>query len=219
MPELYIDSVAHKYGKNQVINNVYLKCEIGEIVGLLGRNGCGKSTLLKIIFGSIEPQYKHLKVNGVLIDRGYKTGHVSYLPQGNFIPGKMKLKTLLKLYINKFESDILQVDLIKENLDVSIRDLSGGQARLVESLLIIYGDSEFVLLDEPFSQLAPLIADELKMHIRQLSVVKGFIITDHHFKQILEVSSRIVLLHNGGNYNIKTTDDLKLHGYLPGEKR
>jgi ABC-type multidrug transport system ATPase subunit len=218
MSELYIDSVAHRYGENQIINNVYLKCEIGEVVGLLGRNGCGKSTLLKIIFGSIKPQYMHLKINGILIDKAYSTGNVSYLPQGNFIPGKMKLKTLMNFYINKYRSDFLQIDLINENLDVQIKNLSGGQARLVESLLILYGDSEFVLLDEPFSQLAPLIAEEMKLHIQRLKAVKGFIVTDHHYKQILDVSTRVVLLHNGGNYNIKTADDLKLHGYLPVDK-
>jgi len=217
MQELYIDSVSHRYGENQIINSVYLKCEIGEVVGVLGRNGCGKSTLLQIIFGSIQPQYKHLKVDDTLIDKGYKTGKISYLPQGNFIPGKMKLKTLLKLYINKYRNEVLQIDLIKENLNVPIKNLSGGQERLVESLLILYGDSKYVLLDEPFSQLAPLISEELKTHILKLKAVKGFIITDHH-KQILDISSRIVLLHNGGNYNINTTEDLKIHGYLPADR-
>lgn len=218
MQELYIDSVAHRYGSNQIINNVYIKCEVGEVVGLLGRNGSGKSTLLKIIFGSINPQYKHLKVNDNLINKGYRTGQISYLPQGNFIPAKMKLETLLKLFTNKYQTELLQIDLIRENLDVPLINLSGGQARLVESLLILYGDSHFVLLDEPFSQLAPLISEELKGHIQKLKSVKGFIITDHHYQQIIDISSRIVLLHNGGNYNIKTIDDLRIHGYLPAER-
>ncbi|MEJ7559436.1 MAG: ATP-binding cassette domain-containing protein [Pedobacter sp.] len=218
MSELYIDSVAHRYGVNQVINNVYLKCDVGEVVGLLGRNGCGKSTLLKIIFGSVNAQYKHLKINDVLIDKGYKTGNISYLPQGAFIPGKLKLKTLLKLYVNIYQNELLQVDIIKENLDVPLRNLSGGQARLVEALLVMYGDSEFVLLDEPFSQLAPLIADELKMHILNLKARKGFIVTDHHYKQILDISTRVVMLHNGGNYNIRTAEDLIIHGYLPADR-
>jgi len=218
MEELYIDSVAHRYGSNQIINNVYIKCEVGEVVGLLGRNGSGKSTLLKIIFGSINPQYKHLKVNDNLVNKGYQTGQISYLPQGNFIPAKMRLKTLLKLFTNKYQTELLQIDLIRENLDVPLRDLSGGQARLVESLLILYGDSEYVLLDEPFSQLAPLISEELKDHIQNLMPVKGFIITDHQYQQIIDISTRVVLLHNGGNYNIKTIDDLRIHGYLPADR-
>jgi lipopolysaccharide export system ATP-binding protein len=219
MSELYIDSVAHRYGTNQIINSVYLKCAIGEVVGILGRNGCGKSTLLKILFGSLTPQYAHLKINDILTRKPYKTGLVSYLPQGSFIPGKMKLKTLVKLFIHKFKNELLSIDLISENLDVPFNNLSGGQARLVESLLIIYGNSDFVLLDEPFSQLAPLITEELKIHIAKLSSVKGFIITDHHYQQILDVSTRVVLLHNGGNYPINTEDDLRMHGYLPSNRR
>ena len=215
MQELYIDSVDHRYGDNQIINNVYIKCEISEVVGLLGRNGCGKSTLLKIIFGSITPHYKHLKVNGNLVNKGYQTGAIAYLPQGNFIPPKMKITTLLQLFIHKYRDEILKIDIIKDNLNVPLKNLSGGQARLVESLLILYGDSDFVLLDEPFSQLAPLISEELKTHILKLKPIKGFIITDHHYQQILDISSRVILLHNGGNYTINTAEDLRLHGYLP----
>jgi ABC-type multidrug transport system ATPase subunit len=218
MSEIYIDSVAHRYGSNQVINNVYLKCEIGEVVGLLGRNGSGKSTLLKIIFGSISAQYKHLKIDDKLTDKGYETGKVSYLPQNNFLPAKLKLKTLLRLFTSKYRSDLLNINIIKENLDMPIGLLSGGHVRLVESLLILYGDSDFVLLDEPFSQLAPLISEDLKTHINKLKTVKGFIVTDHHYQQILDISTRVVLLHNGGNYNIETTDDLKIHGYLPADR-
>ena len=218
MPELYIDSVAHRYGKHQVINNVYIKCEIGEVVGLLGRNGCGKSTLLKIIFGSIQPQYKHLKVDGVFTEKGYQSRNISYLPQDNFIPAKLKVKTLLKLYVNRYRDELLRMDLVRENLNVPLGLLSGGQARLIECLLILYSDSDYVLLDEPFSQLAPLIAEELKSHIIKLKEVKGFIVTDHHYRQILSVSTRVVLLHNGGNYTINSEQDLKTHGYLPADR-
>ena len=215
MEELYIDSVAHRYGKRQVINNVYLKCEKGEVVGILGRNGCGKSTLLKIIFGSVKPQYKHLKINGILTNTGYKTRQISYLPQENFLPAKLKVETIVKLFINKYREEVLEIDLIRDYLKTPLSMLSGGELRLVECLMILYSDSDYVLLDEPFSQLAPLIADELKKHINNLKPVKGFIVTDHHYRQILSISSRVVLLHNGGNYTINSEEDLRLYGYLP----
>ncbi|RZK80456.1 MAG: ATP-binding cassette domain-containing protein [Pedobacter sp.] len=213
--ELYIDSVAHRYGDRQVLNNVYLTCKVGEVVGVLGRNGCGKSTLLKIIFGTIKPSYKHLKVNDVLVQKGYETKKISYLPQHNFIPAKLKIDTLLKLYINKYLPDIMEIELIKNNLKNRIGDLSGGQRRLVECLLILYSDSEFIILDEPFSQLAPNVIDEIHHYMLKLKTAKGFIVTDHYYQQILSISTRIVLIHNGCNYNINNEDDLILHGYLP----
>jgi ABC-type multidrug transport system ATPase subunit len=214
MQELYIDSVDHRYGERQILSGVYLTCKVGETVGLLGRNGSGKSTLLQIIFGSLSPTYMHLKLNGEHTQKAYLTKQVCYLPQVFFIPHYLKLSTLVYLYINRYRAAVLAIEVINVNLDMPIGSLSGGNRRLVEALLMLYSDAQFVLLDEPFSQLAPLIADELKMHIARLKTEKGFIITDHYYRQILEVSDRVILIHNGSNYTINEEDDLRLHGYI-----
>ncbi|MFD0941916.1 ATP-binding cassette domain-containing protein [Pedobacter boryungensis] len=215
MQELYIDSVNHRYGEYQVLSSVYLTCKIGEVVGLLGRNGSGKSTLLKIIFGSIQPRFKYLKIDDELQVKTYLTQQVAYLPQGYFIPHYLKIKDLIELYINNYKDQVLNLAIFKSNLNEPIGNLSGGNRRLVEALLILYSDAKYVLLDEPFSQLAPLIANELKEHIVHLKSQKGLIITDHYYRQIIEISSRIILLHNGCNYAINNEDDLIVHGYLP----
>lgn len=215
MQELYIDSVKHSFGNLDVLNNVYINCKIGEVVGLLGRNGSGKSTLLKIIFGAIKPHFKHLKLDGEFTQKGYLTNQIVYLPQGYFIPHYLKIADLIDLYINRFKEQVLKIDVFNQNLNEPIGNLSGGNRRLIEALLIIYSDAKYVLLDEPFSQLAPLITDEIKLHIQKLKAEKGFIITDHYYNKILEVSSRVILIHNGCNYAIKDEDDLRLHGYLP----
>lgn len=215
MAELYVDSVAHSFGGHSVLNNVYLKCGVGEVVGVLGRNGSGKSTLLKIIFGSIKPNYKFIRIDDELVQKGYLTHKIAYLPQGYFLPQYLSLELLVNLYVNKYREQLLAIDLFREHLKVRIGDLSGGHRRLAEALLMIYSDAKYILLDEPFSQLAPLISEQLKYHIRELLPEKGFIVTDHDYQQILDVSSRVVLIHNACNYNIGHTDDLILHGYLP----
>lgn len=215
MDELYIDSVNHRYGAREVLSSVFLNCKIGEVVGLLGRNGSGKSTLLKIIFGEVKPKFMHLKVDEKLTTKAYLTGKVAYLPQGFFIPQNLKIKDLINVYANKYKEQLLAIEVIKTNLSEQIGNLSGGNRRLVEALLLIYSDAKYVLLDEPFSQLAPLIADELKLHILKFSNQKGFIVTDHYYRQILEISTRIVLINNGCNYHINNEDDLILNGYLP----
>ena len=215
MDELYIDSVNHRYGDREVLSSVFLNCKIGEVVGLLGRNGSGKSTLLKIIFGEIKPRFMHLKVDGEFTKKAYLSGQVAYLSQGFFIPQYLKINDLVNLYANKYKDELLAIDVIKTNLTEPIENLSGGNRRLVEALLLIYSDAKYVLLDEPFSQLAPLIADELKTHIARFKEQKGFIITDHYYRQILEISTRIVLINNGCNYSINNEDDLILNGYLP----
>ena len=215
MDELYIDSVNHRYGDREVLSSVFLNCKIGEVVGLLGRNGSGKSSLLKIIFGEIKPRFMHLKVDGKFTKKAYLSGQVAYLSQGFFIPQYLKINDLVNLYANKYKDELLAIDVIKTNLSEPIGNLSGGNRRLVEALLLIYSDAKYVLLDEPFSQLAPLSADELKTQIARFKEQKGFIITDHYYRQILEISTRIVLINNGCNYSIKNEDDLILNGYLP----
>ena len=215
MDELYVDSVSHRYGDREVLSSVFINCKIGEVVGLLGRNGSGKSTLLKILFGEVKPKFMHLKVDEKLTTKAYLTGKVAYLPQGFFIPQNLKIKDLVNVYANKYKEQLLAIEVIKTNLSEQIGNLSGGNRRLVEALLLIYSDAKYVLLDEPFSQLAPLIADELKLHILKFSNQKGFIVTDHYYRQILEISTRIVLINNGCNYHINNEDDLILNGYLP----
>jgi len=215
MEELYVDSVAHSFGEHRVLNNVYVKCQIGEVVGVLGRNGCGKSTLLKIIFGNIKARYKFIRLDGEFVDKGYLTNQIAYLPQGYFIPHYLTLKILLGLYTSKYRDELLKIPLITANLEIKMGDLSGGNRRLIEAFLIIYSDAKYVLLDEPFSQLAPLVVQQLKKHILKMLPRKGFIVTDHYYRQILDISSRVVLIHNGCNYNIDNADDLMLHGYLP----
>lgn len=213
--ELYVDSVSHYYGNKLILNNAYIKCNIGEIIGLLGRNGSGKSTLLKIIYGSLTPQFKHLKLNGEIIKKPYLTNKISYLPQDFFLPKYMRVKELVNLYSSTYKEELLSINTIKKHLYDKVGDLSGGERRLIECLLIIYSNSTFVLLDEPFSQVSPLIIKEIQSHILKFKSKKGFIITDHYYEQILDISTRIVLLHNGANYAVKCVDDLKLHGYLP----
>jgi len=94
-------------------------------------------------------------------------------------------------------------------------ELSGGIRRMIETLLILYTDARYVLLDEPFSNIAPLYIDELNIHIKRLKAIKGFIITDHYYQRILDISDRLVLLNNGCNYRIDKPEDLHTFGYVP----
>ncbi|WP_316814699.1 ATP-binding cassette domain-containing protein [Pedobacter nyackensis] len=214
MQELYIDSVAHRYEKEYILNNVYINCKIGEIVGLLGRNGSGKSTLLKIIFGSIQPNYMHMRLNDEQVKRAYITGKVAYLPQHFFIPAHLRVKQLVEIYSNKYKKELFAQDIIRENINRAMEDLSGGQRRLIEFMLVLYGDSDFVLLDEPFTQLAPIVIEEMQRQLFNFRMLKGVILTDHYYQEIIKTASRIVLLHNGCNYRINGVADLQLHGYL-----
>ncbi|WP_406826060.1 ATP-binding cassette domain-containing protein [Pedobacter sp. KACC 23697] len=216
MQELSIDSVNQSFADREVLSSVYLNCKIGEVVGLLGRNGSGKSTLLKIIFGSLKANFKYLNINNIVYEKGYLSKNLSYLPQDNFIPKQITVMQAIHTFCKIKQADLKQIEFVDNHLNAKFYDLSGGERRFIECLLLIYSDVQYVLLDEPFSQLSPLWIEELKKHINKLKADKGFIITDHYYKSILDVSDRIVLLHNQCNYTINNEEDLVTYGYLTG---
>lgn len=211
---LEIDSVALAFGSKNILSGCYICCKPGEVVGLLGRNGCGKSSLLKVIFGTLEPQFKHITMKGKFISHSYLGHEVAYLPQDNFMPRFLRVKDV----IAECNPAIITHD-IKEKyadiLEMKCANVSGGERRFLECLWILSRPAEYFLLDEPFSEIAPYQVEILQDIIRELGKSKGVILTDHMYHPLLEVSNRIVLMHNNSVYNIKEEDDLVLYQYIP----
>lgn len=100
-------------------------------------------------------------------------------------------------------------------LDKKSKQLSGGEKRLLEILLIVYANSIYTLIDEPFNGVAPIYKEEIKKLIKEQSCNKGFIITDHDYRNIFDVATRIVIMYDGGIKEIKSKDELKYWGYIP----
>lgn len=99
---LEVDSIEKSYGYKIILSNVYLKCETGDIIGVLGRNGTGKSTLLKIIYGILPAEYKFVRINHQIRAKAYKhKNEIQYLPQDNFIPKNLKVSKAISLFIVK----------------------------------------------------------------------------------------------------------------------
>lgn len=216
---LYVDSVIKAFAARQVLTDVFLTCEQGEILGLLGRNGTGKSTLLKIIFGSLDADTKFVKVSGQQIG-GVRAGlnHIKYLPQGEFLPNDIKVKDFITLFCEQNEKRYLfRHPLVASLLNTRIKNLSGGEKRLIEVIGMIHSSAKFVLLDEPFNGIAPIYRDEIKELIKNQLANKGFIITDHDYRNILDVATRIILIFDGGTKEIHHSEELTEWGYLPDD--
>lgn len=217
MCKLHVDSVLKSFDTHQVLTDVFISCEKGEIVGLLGRNGCGKSTLLKIIFGSIPADNRFVRVDDVVLD-GLSAARstIKYLPQNGFLPSHAKVKTLIDLFCSKEGATIVkQHELVKPLLNRRRTQLSGGEVRILEILMVVYADSAFSFIDEPFNGVAPVYRDSIKAEIKAQSKHKGFIITDHDYRSIMDIATRIVVICDGGTKTVQTIDDLRDYGYLP----
>lgn len=213
--KLEIDSAQCRFGYKNVLNSVYLSCQVGEVVGILGKNGAGKSVLLKMIFGTLKGQFKRITINGEIIRRGFASGKIGYLPQRRLLPSNSQVKFVVNMFTDKHREILLENSYIKNHLNDRLNELSSGQARFIETLAVLYSDSPFILLDEPFTYLEPLLKLALLEEIEKIKTSKGIVVTDHSYRDILGVSDRIVLIHNGGNYHVNSEEDLVTHGYIP----
>jgi ABC-type multidrug transport system ATPase subunit len=216
MGNMHVDSVIKSFGTRQVLTDIFLSCSEGEILGILGRNGAGKSTLLKIIFGSLLADQKYVKIGNKIINGLFDNRYlVNYLPQHHFLPNHVKVKTIISLFCDEDNASLIKGnDLIKPMLDKKSKQLSGGEKRLLEILLIIHSNARYILIDEPFNGIAPIYKEYIKKLIKEHSKNKGFIITDHDYINILDIASRIVLIHDGGTKEILEPDELKIWGYI-----
>ena len=217
--ELYVDSITKEYNNKIVLKNIFLKVNSGDIIGLLGRNGCGKSTLLKIIFGTVEAESKFIRVNGTVYNNAYKNNRIKLLPQESFIPKHLKVKYVLKLYCKNIEIEKIKNDeIIKKIYNTKIKDISGGELRYLEIMLLMYLDTNFLLLDEPFNAVSPIIVEEMKKKIIEYSKEKGIILTDHDYRNVLSVSNKIYIMKNGSIKELKNSEELIEYGYIPNKQ-
>ncbi|MFD0793978.1 ATP-binding cassette domain-containing protein [Mucilaginibacter litoreus] len=212
---LKVDSVELAFGNRKILQDVYLSCRQGEIVGLLGRNGCGKSSLLKIIFGVLSCNYKHVSINDNYIVKGYYNNRIAYLPQHNYLPGEIKIKDLAPVLVDPlFWAEFSDHSIYKTTSNSTPSELSGGQLRQLETLMIIYSRADFILLDEPFTHITPVMVDEFKHIIKRCAAKKGIIVTDHQYYNILDISDRIILIKDGCTKHITDNQELVTYGYL-----
>lgn len=210
---LYIDSLSYSLKGEKLLNSIYLELSRNMIIGILGKNGSGKSTLLNIIFGNIKPTFAYMKCDGAVFKKGYKTKLISFLPQGRLFPYDMLIKDILTFF-SSFHNGFYEIDIIKNNLNNTLYQLSSGESRLVEILIVLYSNRPFCLLDEPFANLSPLSIDFIKNHIYILKQEKGILISDHNFRHVMELSDKICLLHNSNLVNINSYNELVHYNYV-----
>ncbi len=212
---LEVDNVELYFSNKRILNGVYLKAETGKVTGILGSNGCGKTSLMSIIFGSLQPKYKFIRLDSKPILKPlYRTNTISFLPQHNLSPNSLKIKTLFEfLKVDWFEFTIL-FESFSSYWDSNISTLSGGERRVLETYLILKSQKEIILLDEPFSHIAPLYIEKFKGLIQIEKQHKAIIITDHYFEDVIDSSDDLYLLKNGCTKLIENIEELEDYQYL-----
>ena len=217
MSILHIDSLSKNFGEKIILQNIFLSCKTGDIVGILGRNGCGKSTLFNIIFGTVKSDFDFIKIDQTILKNQWsRRNKIAYLPQHHFLPKNISVINALQLFCSDTNTKIISdLEYIKPFLEERTKNLSSGELRIVETLVIIFSDHPFALLDEPFHSISPKIVSDLKIFIQQQSKNKGFIISDHSYQDVLDICNRNYLLKDANLREITDFNDLKKFNYIP----
>lgn len=210
---LEADSIQLEFNGRKILSSIYLKCETGKITGLLGRNGQGKSCLMKIIYGSLLCE-KSVRFDNVAKQEAFRRPDLlRYLPQFNFIPKTLSLKRIFNDFELEYSSFENQFPEFKTRYKSTLNSLSGGETRLIELYAIVKSKTQFVMLDEPFTQLNPLQIEKVQELLSDEKGNKGLLITDHMFKHITSVCDNLYVLTNGRTHPIKNISELETLGY------
>ena len=209
---LFVEGLAKSFGKRQVVHNVSLSLQRGEIVGLLGPNGAGKTTCFYMIMGLIAADGGKITIDGADVTTlpMYQRARLGmgYLPQEVSIFRGMSVFENVMSVVELFEKDKAerkrQVEALLAELHIehlahqSSTSLSGGERRRVEIARALASRTSFMLLDEPFTGIDPLAISDISDLVRYLKQRGlGVLITDHQVRETLEIVDRAYVMYDG----------------------
>ena len=211
---LKLEKISLKYGRKIILDNLSLKLNNGQILGLLGPNGVGKSTIFNLITGLISPDYGSIIINSKVVNKfpiyqrtlKFKIG---FVPQyGGYFHDLTVFENLkaiaeitidnlsyrdekINSLISKFELDPIR--------DIKAEFLSGGQKKRLVIAIALISDPKILLLDEPFAALDLMTIKTLQEIIVSLQSNNNIsvILCDHQARDLLACVDNAAIIHNG----------------------
>jgi lipopolysaccharide export system ATP-binding protein len=220
---LEIKGLSKSYDGREVVKGVDLTVKRGEIVGLLGPNGAGKTTTFYMVVGIIAPNagsivFDNYNITSLPIHARARFG-IGYLSQEPSIFRKLTVEEnimaiLETLPIGRSERKHRLEGLLEElNIAHLAKNraytLSGGERRRLEITRALVTNPSFILLDEPFSGIDPIVVNEAQEIIKELrDKGLGILLTDHNVRETLSITDRAYLIAEGKILISGTADDL-----------
>ncbi len=220
---LVIEGLSKSYRSRQVISDISLHIESGEVVGLLGPNGAGKTTTFYCVVGLVRPDAGRILLGDQDLSRlpmylRARSG-ISYLPQEPSVFRKMTVEQNLFAILETLDvprDEIRQRTMtVLEELKIAhlaksrAYNLSGGERRRAEIARALVISPSFMLLDEPFSGIDPIAVADIQKIIYQLKAKGiGVLMTDHNVQETLRITDRAYIIADGHIFRKGTPDEL-----------
>jgi len=214
MPLLQVRGLEKWYGRRQVVNGVDYDVEQGEVVGLLGPNGAGKTTSFRMTIGLIDCDGGSVVFDGRDVSKlpmylRARAG-MGYLAQDSSVFRQLSVEDNLMAILetrpnlNRKQRKDRQNELLDQFGLTMIRRtkanrVSGGERRRLEIARSLITEPKMIMLDEPFAGIDPKTVAEIQDSIRNLAEQynMGILLTDHQFRETLEVTDRCYLIREG----------------------
>ena len=209
---LEVKDLAKSYAGREVVKGVDISVKRGEIVGLLGPNGAGKTTTFYMIVGVIAPNrgknsFDNYDITNLSIHERARYG-IGYLSQEPSVFRKLNVEENILSILETLPLGRSQrkerLKCLLEELNIShlaknkAYTLSGGERRRLEITRALVTNPSFILLDEPFSGIDPIVVNEAQEIIKELRQKGlGILLTDHNVRETLSITDRAYLIAEG----------------------
>ena len=230
MSLLKAQNISKSYKLLEVVKDISLEINSGEVVGLLGPNGAGKTTAFYIIVGLVMADKGSIFLDDkdiTQLNMHKRAGlGLGYLPQEASIFRKLTVEENI-LSILEYQSHLTQpereqkleqlieelhISHVKKNLGIN---LSGGERRRVEIARALAADPRFILLDEPFAGVDPISVLDIQRIIKHLKDQDiGILITDHNVRETLGICERAYILNEGSLIASGAPDEILKNDYV-----
>jgi branched-chain amino acid transport system ATP-binding protein len=206
---LEVNNINCFYGKVQVLHNLSLGVEAGEVLCLLGRNGAGKTSALKAIMGLFRPRSGSILMDGV--DLTKLAAHevpgqgVAYVPQGRRLFAELSVGENLEIGLmargksaSRLESVLASFPVLAERLRQRAGTLSGGEQQMLAMARALCLEPRVMLLDEPTEGLMPSMIAKIRESVRELRTQGvATILVEQRVDAVLPVADRVAFIEMG----------------------
>lgn len=231
-PLLIVEKIGKSYGKKKILSNISFDVKPGEILGLIGASGSGKTTLLNMLIGFVNPdtgvvKYKdpHILTDTPVYDSVYKKrkkfknvyGFASQIPSfyekltvEENLTHFGKLYNLSKEVLNLNIDSLLKLIDLESSSNILGKNLSGGMERRLDIACALIHNPEILIMDEPTSDLDPLLRRNIWALIKQINKNgTTVIVSSHHLNELETLCDRIAIIKEGSLLDIATPQELK----------
>lgn len=216
-----IRECSKSFSSVKAVQNVSMDIGEREVFGLVGSNGAGKSTLLRMTAGVIKPDHGEIHIDGIpVFDNKEAKSNLFYLSDDSYFPANntpSDMADYISLFYPGFEkqrfSKLLRQFQLKE--DQKISTFSKGMKKQLQILLGISAGTKYLLCDETFDGLDPVMRQGIKRLFAAEILNREFtpVLASHSLRELEDICDHVGLLYQGGMLLSRNLEDMKFHIY------